>query len=318
MCSSGFFDADMSRNALTLELAARPLCGDGGMGTLLLARGMSAGACGMAWNLDRPEDIKAIHGAYHQAGCNLITTNSFGGSRFILETHGRAKDVRDLNLAAARVARAAAGENAWILGDVGPCGDFLEPVGDLTSDEVREAFCEQIEGLVAGGVDAILVETMSDPGEMVIGIEAARISAPNLPVAASYAFQKLPDGRFLTMMGTPVAEAIKRAVDAGAAIVGANCGTSMDLEDYIALCREIVAAAGSAHVIIQPNAGAPQQVDGKTLYLATPEQMAQTASQLLDAGACIVGGCCGTSPAHLAAMAELIGKSRNFGTNNAH
>ena len=119
------------------------------------------------------------------------------------------------------------------------------------------------------------------------------------------------------MMGTPVAEAIKRAVDAGAAIVGTNCGTYMDLEDYVALCREIVAAADSAHVIIQPNAGAPQQVDGKTLYLATPEEMAKTAALLLDAGACIVGGCCGTSPAHLAAMAEIIGKNRDFGTKNA-
>ena len=305
----------MTRNALTRELATRPLCGDGGMGTLLLARGMAAGACGMAWNVDRPEDVKAIHGAYRQAGCDLITTNSFGGSRFILETHGRAKDVRELNRAAALVARAAAGENAWILGDVGPCGDFLEPVGDLTADEVREAFCEQIEGLVDGGVDAILVETMSDPGEMVVGIEAARICAPELPVVASYAFQKLPDGRFRTMMGTPVAEAIRSAMEAGATIVGANCGTSMDLEDYITLCREIVAAAaGSAHVIIQPNAGAPQQVDGKTLYLATPEQMSETAKRLLDAGACIVGGCCGTSPAHLATMAEIIGKNRNFGT----
>ncbi len=299
------------------ELAARPLCGDGGMGTLLLARGMAAGDCGMAWNMDRPEDVMAIHASYRGVGSDLITSNSFGGSRFILASHGRAGDVRALNLAATQVARAAAGDDAWILGDVGPCGDFLEPVGDLTADEVREAFHEQIEGLAAGGADAILLETMSDPEEMIVGIEAAIAAAPTLPVIASYAFQKLSDGRFRTMMGTSVADSIGRAVEAGASIVGANCGTSLDLDDYVTLCREMVAAAGSAHVIIQPNAGAPQQVNGKTLYLATPDQMADTAERLLAAGARIVGGCCGTTPTHLAAIAKIIGKNRDIGTRNA-
>jgi 5-methyltetrahydrofolate--homocysteine methyltransferase len=291
------------------ELAARPVCGDGAMGTLLMARGMASGACGMAWNIDRAEDVKAIHDAYRAAGSQLITTNSFGGSRFVLGLHGRAADVRALNLAAARVARAAAGEDAWVLGDVGPCGDFLEPVGDLTGDEVRDAFRDQIEALREGGADAILVETMSDPAEMVLGIEAALACDPAIPVIATYAFQKTATGEFRTMMGTPVAEAISRAVDAGAKIVGANCGAALDLDDYVALCKEIAAAAGSAHVIIQPNAGAPRQVDGATLYLATPAQMAETATRLLDAGARIVGGCCGTTPPHLAAIAGALAES---------
>jgi 5-methyltetrahydrofolate--homocysteine methyltransferase len=299
--------ASMKRNPLMTELAARPVCGDGAMGTLLMARGMAGGACGMAWNIDRADDVKAIHEAYRAAGSRLITTNSFGGSRFVLGMHGRAEDVHALNLAAAKVARAAAGEDAWVLGDVGPCGDFLEPVGDLTAGEVREAFRDQIAALLEGGADAILVETMSDPEEMVAGIEAALSCEPDVPVAATYAFQKTAGG-FRTMMGTSVEEAIGRAVAAGAKIVGANCGSALDLPDYVVLCREIAAAAGSAHVIIQPNAGAPQQVDGKTLYLATPQQMAQTASQLLDAGARIIGGCCGTTPAHLAAIAEAVAK----------
>ena len=288
------------------ELALRPVCGDGAMGTLLMARGMTSGACGMAWNIDRAEDVKAIHDAYRAAGSQLITTNSFGGSRFVLDLHGRTADVHALNLAAAQVARAAAGENAWVLGDVGPCGDFIEPVGDLTEDEVREGFSDQIKALLEGGADAILVETMSDPAEMVLGIEAALACDPEIPVIASYAFQKTATGEFRTMMGTPVAEAIRRAVDAGAKIVGANCGAALDLDDYVALCKEISAAAGSAHVIIQPNAGAPRQVDGAALYLATPEQMAETATRLLDAGARIVGGCCGTTPPHLAAIAEAL------------
>lgn len=301
--------AVMKRKNLLDELALRPVCGDGAMGTLLMARGMTSGACGMAWNIDRAEDVKAIHAAYRAAGSQLITTNSFGGSRFVLDLHGRAADVHALNLAAARVARSAAGEDAWVLGDVGPCGDFIEPVGDLTEDEVREGFRDQIEALLEGGADAILVETMSDPAEMVLGIEAALSCNPEIPVVATYAFQKTASGEFRTMMGTSVVEAIGRAVDAGAHIVGANCGAALDLDDYVALCKEIAAAAGSAYVIIQPNAGAPRQVDGAALYLATPEQMAETATRLLDAGAHIVGGCCGTTPPHLAAIAGALAAS---------
>jgi 5-methyltetrahydrofolate--homocysteine methyltransferase len=298
----------MKRQNLLDELAARPLCGDGAMGTLLMARGMASGACGMAWNIACADDVREIHEAYRAAGSRLITTNSFGGSRFVLDLHDRAADVRALNLAAAQVARAAAGEDAWVLGDVGPCGDFLEPVGDLTEDEVRAGFRDQIEALLEGGADAILVETMSDPAEMVLGIEAALSCDPEVPVVATYAFQKTATGEFRTMMGTPVAEAIGRAVEAGAKIVGANCGASLDLDDYVALCREIASAAGTAHVIIQPNAGAPRQVDGAALYLATPEQMAETATRLLEAGARIVGGCCGTTPAHLAAIAQAVAR----------
>ena len=299
----------MNPKNLIDELDARPLCCDGAMGTLLMARGMTSGACGMAWNLDRPDDVKEIHGAYRGAGSRLITTNSFGGSRFVLGSHGRSADVRELNLAAARVAKAASGDDAWVLGDVGPCGDFLEPVGDLTVEEVRDAFRDQIEALLEGGADAVLVETMSDPAEMLLGIEAALSCNPDVPVVATYAFQKTAGGEFRTMMGTTVAEAIGRAVDAGAKIVGANCGSALDLDDYVVLCREIAASAGGARVIIQPNAGAPQQVDGRTVYLATPEQMATTAERLMDAGAHIVGGCCGTTPdiSFYCLLAELSG-----------
>ena len=288
------------------ELAARPVCCDGAMGTLLMARGMNSGDCGMVWNTDRPNDVMAIHHAYRKAGSRLITTNSFGGSRFVLDGHGRADDLRELNMAAARVARAVAGEDAWVLGDVGPCGDFLEPVGDLTEDELRDGFREQIDALLEGGADAILVETMSDPAEMICGIEAALACNPDIPVVATYSFLKTANGGFRTMMGTTVDEAIRRAVDAGAKIVGTNCGTDLDLDDYVALCRQIAAAAGPAKVIIQPNAGAPQQVDGQTVYLATPSQMAETADRLLAAGAHIIGGCCGTTPDHLAAIARSL------------
>jgi 5-methyltetrahydrofolate--homocysteine methyltransferase len=276
------------------------------MGTQLLARGLTSGECGMVWNVERPGDVGGIHLAYRNAGCDLITTNSFGGSRFALELHGLADRVAELNRAAARVARAAAGDSGWVLGDVGPFGDFLEPVGDVTADELREAFGAQIAALLEGGADAILVETMSDPAEAVVGVEAAKACAADVPVVVTYAFQKTAPGEFRTMMGTSAAEAVRRATAAGAEIVGANCGTALSLEDYVKLAEQLVAAAGNALVIVQPNAGSPRIENGRTIYDATPEEMAATATRLLSAGVRIIGGCCGTTPAHLAAMSRAV------------
>jgi 5-methyltetrahydrofolate--homocysteine methyltransferase len=276
------------------------------MGTQLLARGLASGSCGMLWNLERPGDVGGIHLAYRDAGCNLITTNSFGGSRFALELHGLGDRVVELNRAAARVARAAAGSDGWVVGDVGPFGDFLEPVGDVTADELRDAFRDQIKGLIEGGADVILVETMSDPAEAVVGVEAAKSCSADIPVIVTYAFQKTGPGQFRTMMGTTVDEAISRATGAGAEIVGANCGTALSLDDYVELAGQLVKAAGGAYVIVQPNAGSPRTENGRTIYDASPEEMAVTAQRLLDVGVSIVGGCCGTTPLHLASMSRTI------------
>ena len=235
-------------------LAQRPLCCDGAMGTQLLARGLPSDACGMLWNLERPGDVGAIHQAYRAGGSDLITTNSFGGSRFALARHGLAKRVAELNRAAAQVARAAAGDHGWVLGDVGPFGDFLEPLGDTTAEDLRAAFRAQIAALIEGGADAILVETMSDPSEAIVGIEAAKSCGTHVPVLVTYAFQKTAPGQFRTMMGTPAAEAVQRATAAGADIVGTNCGTSLTLDDYVELARQLVQAAGRVPVIVQPNA----------------------------------------------------------------
>lgn len=296
----------MNPTPLLQELSRRPLCCDGAMGTQLLARGLASGHCGMLWNVDRPGDVGGIHLAYRNAGCDLITTNSFGGSKFALQLHGLTDRVAELNRAAAQVARAAAGANGWVLGDVGPFGDFLEPVGDTTADELRTAFRAQIAALLEGGADAILVETMSDPAEAVVGIEAAKACSPAVPVIATYAFQKTAPGEFRTMMGTSAAEAVRRATGAGAEIVGANCGTALSLEDYVTLAAQLVAAAGNAIVIAQPNAGSPRTENGQTRYDATPEEMAATATRLLAAGVRIIGGCCGTTPAHLTAMSRAV------------
>jgi len=296
----------MNSTPLLQELSRRPLVCDGAMGTQLLARGLTSGECGMLWNVNRPGDVGGIHLAYRNAGCDLITTNSFGGSRFALKLHALENRVAELNRAAARVARAAAGENGWVLGDVGPFGDFLEPVGDVTTDELRAAFQAQIAALIEGGADAILVETMSDPAEAVVGIEAAKLCSTTVPVIATYAFQKTAPGEFRTMMGTTAAEAVKSATGAGAEIVGANCGTGLSLDDYVKLAEQLVAAAGQAKVIVQPNAGSPRTENGRTIYDATPEEMAATALRLLTAGVHIIGGCCGTTPAHLAAVSRAV------------
>jgi 5-methyltetrahydrofolate--homocysteine methyltransferase len=296
----------MERISLLQFLAQRPLCGDGAMGTQLFARGLASGDCGVLWNLNRPTEVAAIHTAYRESGCDLITTNSFCGSRFPLEHHGLAGQVSDLNRAAARLARTAAGHDGWVLGDVGPCGDFLEPVGDITEDALLAAFQEQIAALLEGGADAILVETMSDPAEAVIGVKAARACSANVPVLVTFTFQKTTAGDFRTLMGTAADEAMMRSLEAGADIVGANCGTDLSLDDYATLAQQLVAVAGKAPVIIQPNAGSPRSENGRLIYDATPEHMAATAVRLLAAGVRIVGGCCGTTPAHLAATARVI------------
>jgi 5-methyltetrahydrofolate--homocysteine methyltransferase len=284
-------------------LKRRPLLCDGGMGTQLIAAGLAPGGCGEKWNIDRPEVIESVHRRYRSAGCELLTTNTFGGTRAPLELHGLAGEVRTLNQAAVQSARRAAGDTAWVLGDIGPFGGFLEPVGDATPDDVMTMFVEQVDALV-GGADALIIETMSDPTEMMLAIRAVR-KVSELPIIATYAFSKSPGG-FRTMMGTPLPSAIQSAIDAGADVVGSNCGTGLDLQDYIRLAGELVAAAGTIPAILQPNAGSPRNENGQLIYDAKPADMAGIVGHLLSSGLRIVGGCCGTTPEHLAAMSQAM------------
>ncbi len=295
-------------NDLLAALDARPLLCDGAMGTQLFACGLGSGDCGVLWNTEHPEWVRAVHEAYVKAGCHLLTTNTFGGTAHALARHGIAKQMAELNRAGARIAREAIGGSGWVLGDVGPFGDFLEPLGETTPDDLRALFREQVAALSEGGVDAILIETMSDPAEMEIAVGAAKESA-DLPILATYAFQKSGNAEFRTMMGTSVAEAVERAIAAGANVVGANCGVELSFPDYMELARQIGCAAGKTPVILQPNAGSPHTSGGQTTYNATPEEMAAAAERLLEMGVRIVGGCCGTAPAHLAAMSRKICQS---------
>ncbi len=260
----------------------------------------------MRWNEERRSDILAVHRAYVAAGCRFITTNSFGGTRSMLARHAQADRTRDWNRMAAEIAREAAGPEHWVLGDVGPFGDFLEPMGDTSEEELLETFKEQIGALLEGGADAILVETMSDPGEAVVAVQAAKALASTTPVIVTYAFQKSATGEFRTMMGASVADALQRALDAGAEIVGANCGTDLALEDYVWLAAELHDVAAVNPGILQPNAGAPRPVSEGVVYDASPEEMAAAAIRIRDAGIGIVGGCCGTTPDHLQAMTAAL------------
>lgn len=287
------------------ELGKRPLVCDGAMGTQLIARGLVPGTCGEKWNLDRPEEVEAIHRAYRQAGCDLIITNTFGGSEPALSRYGLADSLRDINRAGAQIASRAAGRDGWVLGDIGPSGTFLEPVGDMSPRMLAEHFRQQTASLLEGGADAIIVETMEDPNELMIAVQAAREVA-GCPIIATYAFGRADGDSFRTSFGTTVEEAIDTALRAGAAVVGANCGTKLSLDDYARLAERMLAAAAGAPVIVQPNAGPPRLEGEKTVYDATPEDMGRLARRLVDMGVRIVGGCCGTTPEHIAAVAAAV------------
>jgi 5-methyltetrahydrofolate--homocysteine methyltransferase len=293
--------------ALRRLLGDRVLLCDGAMGTQLIARGLPTGVCGETWNLDHAADVEAIHRAYVQAGCDLVTTNTFGASAPSLERHALADQAAAINLAGARLARRAAGDRAFVLGDIGPFGGFLEPLGDMTPKNLLAAFTAQAKALREGGADGIIIETMVDPAELTVAVQAAK-QVYNWPVFATYAFNKADGDSFRTIMGTTVPEAVAAAVTAGADVVGANCGTALDLPDYLRLAQMLVGAARptATPVILQPNAGAPQMLDGKMPHPATPADMARLIDPLLATGLRVIGGCCGTSPAHLAAMADKL------------
>ncbi len=295
----------MNPNSLLDALQSRLLLCDGAMGTQLIARGLQPGACGEKWNVERPDAVEDIHLAYRLAGCDLITTNTFGCSEPALLRHDLARAVRELNRAGAQIAAKVAGSDAWVLGDVGPFGGFLEPVGDMDARMLQEIFRQQCSGLYEGGADAIIVETMSDPMELAIAVQAAR-DISNWPIIATYSFNAAGPGEFRTMMGSTVAEAVEMGRRAGANIIGANCGTGISLEGYVRLAEQIVKVADDTPVIMQPNAGQPEMVEGKLVYRATPADMAAIVRPLLDLGVKVIGGCCGTSPEHLRAMRDVM------------
>ncbi|MDR1010353.1 MAG: homocysteine S-methyltransferase family protein [Opitutaceae bacterium] len=289
--------------ALLATLALRPLQCDGATGTQLQVLGLQSGECCERWVTDHPDRVRHVHQRYLDAGADLLTTNTFGGTTLALAAHGLDTRAAGINRAAARLAREVAGERAWVLGDMGPFGGILEPYGETEPATAAAAFLAQAAALIEGGADALLVETMSDPAESALAIAAAREAGAEL-VIATFAFQRTPAG-FRTMMGADAATAIRAALDAGATIAGANCGTQLSLDDYAKLTAELTAAAAGAPVIVQPNAGSPERdpATGRITYGTAPGAFADAAARYIALGARIVGGCCGTTPAHIVASA---------------
>jgi 5-methyltetrahydrofolate--homocysteine methyltransferase len=294
------------KKRLLEAIARRPLLSDGAMGTQLMFAGLEQGGCGEAWNLTHPDRVLAIQRRYAEAGADCIITNTFGGSRIMLNRHGAAGQAAAINRAAVEIAREAfGGRDGYVLGDIGPFGGLLEPYGDFREDDVRAALDEQAASLVEGGADAIIVETQTSLEELLLGIEAAKKAGAPC-IIGSMAYDVTLDGStFRTMMGVNPERAAKFMEEHGAHMVALNCGTGMDMER----ARQAVIrykAATHLPVMAQPNAGLPKLVQMKVVYEETPEQMVAGVVPLLEAGASIVGGCCGSTPEHIRAFRQAL------------
>ena len=293
----------MTSKALLHEvIKERTLLGDGAMGTQLMLAGLEQGNCGEEWNLTHPERVMAIQRRYVDAGSDCLITNTFGASRIMLNRHGYADHVVAINKAGVAIARQAFGEKpGYVLGDIGPFGGLLEPFGDFTEEQVRDAFDEQAAALVEGGADAIIVETQTSLEELLLGIEAAK-KAGALCIIGSMAYDVTLDGStFRTMMGVDPERAAKFMAAHGAHIVALNCGTGMEMERALAAVKRYNAVT-TLPVMVQPNAGKPRLVDMKIVYDESPEQMTKGVVPLLEAGANIIGSCCGSTPDHIRAF----------------
>ena len=283
-------------------LLKRPLLGDGAMGTQLMIAGLEQGSCGEAWNLTHPERVLAIQRRYAEAGSDCILTNTFGGSRIMLNRHGHASDVLAINQAGVAIAREAfGGKQGYVIGDIGPFGGLMEPYGDFSEAQVRAAFVEQARALVDAGADAIIIETQTSLEELQLGIEAAH-DAGAACVIGSLAYDVTLDGStFRTMMGIDPERAAAFMQEHGAHVVALNCGTGMDMvraREAVERYRHVTALP----VMAQPNAGQPKLVNMKVVYDETPEQMVAGVAPILDAGARILGACCGSTPEHIRAF----------------
>lgn len=278
--------------------------GDGAMGTMLHAAGLTSGGSPEQWNIERPDVIKGIYQAYVDAGSQIITTNTFGGNRFRLALHNHENRVREFNVAAARLAREvvdAVPREVLVAGDIGPSGEILFPLGTCQPEEVRDAFAEQAGALAEGGVDFFLIETMSALEEVTAAVAGIK-SASDLPIAATMTF----DTKFRTMMGVKPVHAVEALYDLGIAVLGANCGNGPDEIERIITEMSTVKPQG-VYLIAQSNAGLPKWVNRQVHYDGTPEVMADYALKMRALGVNVLGACCGSTPEHIRAMREAVG-----------
>ncbi|MEI7943630.1 MAG: homocysteine S-methyltransferase family protein [Actinomycetes bacterium] len=290
-------------SAIYDALALGTLVSDGAMGTMLQESGLDDGGAPELWNVEHPDRIEAVLEAYASAGANLITTNTFGGTAGRLAMHDLEDRLYELNKAGAEVARKVADRHpgCFVMGDVGPSGELMEPMGTLTLESAKEIFAAQIKALADGGVDAILIETMSDLAEVQAAVNAAKEVAPHLPIIATMSF----DTNLRTMMGVKPTLAVTYLASLGVKIIGANCGRGIDEMRLIA--KELTdARPEGVFIITQSNSGLPKLVGDTFIYEGTPDEMAKYAIEMKAIGVNIVGSCCGSTPAHTAAIAAAV------------
>ena len=276
---------------------------DGGYGTMLFAAGLLDGACPELWNDTHPDVVRGIHKGYFDAGSDFVETNTFGGTRLKLSAYQIPERTRDLNIKGAQLARSVCPPGKCVAGSIGPTSHIVEPYGDTSEDELFTNFKEQAEALVEGGVDLFAVETMMYPEETLAAIKGCKTAA-DLPVMATMFFQyEEANNRDRTMWGNSPAEVAKTLLEAGADVVGMNCGRGPDRA--IVIIREMRAVT-DAPLAAYPNAGLPVMKEGQVTYELGPEEMAGDYPALIDAGCNIVGACCGSTPEHIRKIAAIL------------
>jgi 5-methyltetrahydrofolate--homocysteine methyltransferase len=289
-----------TENLFSRLRAGEVLLADGATGTMLHSQGLEDGRLPESWVLERPDVVRVLHQSYLEAGSNLVLTCTLGGTRFRLAHQGLESRVTGVNRRAAELARQIAGDDAFVAGDMGPTGQLLAPLGPLTAAEAADGYAEQAAALVAGGVDLLLVETLSDLAEAKAAVEGAR-RVTDLPIFVTFSF----DTHGRTMMGVRPAQAAREMAPLVEGL-GANCGREPD--EYPGFLAAMAAEAPDAILWAKPNAGLPRLEGDDVVYDASPEAMAEVALRLRQAGARVIGGCCGTTPAHIAAMAQSLGR----------
>jgi len=295
----------MSRGKIVDAIkSGRVLVSDGAWGTFLQKLGMKPGECPELWAIDHFDDVKGIARSYIDAGADMVEADSFGGTCYKLEHFGLADRVGEINEAAARASREAAGDDHWVIASIGPTGKMLL-MEEVTEEEMYAAFKEQAIALEKGGADAVCIETMSDIDEAVIAIKAAKENT-GLEVICTFTFEKTVKGDYRSMMGATPEKAAMASIEAGADIIGTNCGNG--IERMIDIVKQIRVVAPDAPILVHANAGLPVNVDGKDTFPDSPEDMARLVGGLVKAGANIVGGCCGTTPDHIKAMKLALSK----------
>lgn len=291
----------MPKKSLERKLSSGLFFLDGAMGTQLMARGIGAGKCNEMLNIESPDIILDIHRLYFEAGSDAVYTNTFGANEITLARHGLADKVEQINAAGVKIAKQAASGDKFVLGDIGPCGDFLKPLGNLEPEKLKNAFARQAKTLCDAEADGFIIETMTAVDEAKIAVEAVK-SVCSLPVFVSFAFDAARDD-FRTMMGASVETIVGEISALGVNGIGFNCGT-LKMERYFALTEKFAKLLAGTNVLLvaKPNAGKPELLDDRAVYSLSGRDFALWLEKIHKAGAAILGGCCGTGPEHIKAM----------------